>query len=309
MKYRDQTLANTLHTILDDFSAEVDLPGIDDNSRKNCFVAQMVDSVRRISYYATVASRNISEDRINPTAQIFDPIHAAMLSKQRQNFNEAYWLAFLAVHFGKNRQTKWQLVRNVYGGLGNSRIWTWDAVTTNFQEFSDWMEDYEEDLGRSGNFGNHRKYESLKSASSSGTIHVINSYLDWIGDDHVSKFKAFEDRSPENPSQLFDLLFRSMSQVHRFGRTARFDYLTSIGKLNLLQIEPGQTYLQGATGPVLGSRLLFGGSPTAPISKSELKELLRQLEAKLNLSFGMQVLEDTLCNWQKSPMIYKYFNG
>ncbi|GGC16243.1 hypothetical protein GCM10011325_48800 [Dyadobacter sediminis] len=232
-----------------------------------------------------------------------------MLSRQVQNFNEAYWLAFLAVHFGKNKNTQWELVRNVYGGLGNSRIWTWDAVKNNFEEFSNWMEDHELELTRAGHFGNHRKYESLKYSSRSGTVHVINSYLDWIGDDHVSRFEGFVNQSPEDPRKIFDLLYRSMRRVHRFGRTARFDYLTSIGKLNLVQIEPGRTYLQDATGPVRGSRLLFGGSSTASISKPDLEELLNLLEAKLNLPFGMQVLEDALCNWQKSPGTYEYFNG
>lgn len=309
MRYRDQALANSIHSSLNEYSAEYPLPGIYNTSFRNCFVAQLVDSVRRVSFYTTVASRTLSAERINPTSQIFDPIRAAMLSKQNQNYNEAYWLAFLAVHFGRNNKTQWELVRNVYGGLGNSRIWTWDAVTNNFQDFSDWMEDNEQELARTGNFGNHRKYESLKSASRSGTVHVINSYLNWIGDDHISKFEAFVNRSPEDPRQIFDFLYGSMRQVYRFGRTARFDYLTSIGKLNLIQIEPGRTYLQDATGPVRGSRLLFGGGSTANISKPDLEELLNLLESKLNLPFGMQVLEDALCNWQKSPGIYKYFNG
>jgi len=54
-----------------------------------------------------------------------------------------------------------------------------------------------------------------------------------------------------------------MNDVERFGRTAKFDYLTMVGKLGLAAIEPGSTYMQGATGPLKGARLLFGGRATS----------------------------------------------
>ena len=34
--------------------------------------------------------------------------------------------------------------------------------------------------------------------------------------------------------------------------------LTMVGKLQLANIEPGSTYMNGATGPLDGGRLLFG---------------------------------------------------
>jgi hypothetical protein len=97
-----------------------------------------------------------------------------------------------------------------------------------------------------------------------------------------------------------------MSAVKSFGRTARFDYLTMIGKLGLAPIEPGSAYLQGATGPVKGARLLFGDAH-AVLSLKELDIRLVQLGGELNV--GMQVLEDALCNWQKSPQKFRPFRG
>ena len=81
-------------------------------------------------------------------------------------------------------------------------------------------------------------------------------------------------------------------------------------KLGLVSIEPGSTFMQGSTGPVKGARLLFGGSTHAGIDCSTLEERLVNLEGDLSLGkMGMQVLEDALCNWQKSPEEYKLFRG
>lgn len=94
-----------------------------------------------------------------------------------------------------------------------------------------------------------------------------------------------------------------MRAVARFGRTARFDYLTMLGKLGLAAIEPAFAYLENSTGPIRGARLLFGADETAAIPERWLVEL----DAKL--SVGMQVLEDALCNWQKSPARFVPFRA
>jgi hypothetical protein len=94
-----------------------------------------------------------------------------------------------------------------------------------------------------------------------------------------------------------------MDAVASFGRTARFDYLTMVGKLGLAQIEPGSTYMQGSTGPLQGARLLFGEAASA----AALDAWLVELDGVLDV--GMQVLEDALCNWQKSPEKFIPFRG
>jgi hypothetical protein len=65
-----------------------------------------------------------------------------------------------------------------------------------------------------------------------------------------------------------------MRAVASFGRTARFDYLTMVGKLGLAGIEPGSTYMQGATGPFTGACLLFTGRRIAGLSRRVLDQLL-----------------------------------
>jgi hypothetical protein len=106
-----------------------------------------------------------------------------------------------------------------------------------------------------------------------------------------------------DPGQAFAKLYESMRTVRRFGRTARFDYLTMIGKLGLAEIAPASPYLVGATGPLKGARLLFGIAGAAGRFDALTVELGN------HLGVGMQVMEDSLCNWQKSPDTIKAFRG
>jgi hypothetical protein len=110
-------------------------------------------------------------------------------------------------------------------------------------------------------------------------------------------------RSNNDPKLAFDELYRSMDVVVRFGRLARFDYLTMIGKLRLSPIEPDSPYLEGSTGPLEGAELLFGRKERPHTFNSWLVELGE------HLGVGMQVLEDALCNWQKSPERFVAFRG
>jgi len=95
--------------------------------------------------------------------------------------------------------------------------------------------------------------------------------------------------------------------VKSFGRTARFDYLAMIGKLKLADIHPDSVHFDGATGPVTGARLLFSGNPQSRDSAKSLESLSDLLASRL--SVGKQVIEDSLCNWQKSPSNPIRFRG
>ena len=107
-------------------------------------------------------------------------------------------------------------------------------------------------------------------------------------------------------TQLTDMFrfYDSLDAVTRFGRTARFDFLSLIDRLELADIAPGHAYLAGATGPLRGARLLYGDDdrPTR-----ELEALVVELETYLGV--GFDPLEDALCNWQKSPLSFKPFRG
>lgn len=289
------------------------LPGVGSTQNRAALVEQIVESVRRIEFIDTIGRRAISDLRADPSDDLFDPIKAAILCKRRGNTDEAFWLVFLSVHFGKHKRAGWRLVRDVYGALGAEAGWDWARISGNPRAFRQWLAKTEAILkgsdGITRHFGNHRKYQSLDAVSPSGTGAAIESYVKWVGPPrtHGVLIKEAQNKVDQNPRALFDYLYRSMTEVISFGRMAKFDYLTMVGKLELARIEPGSTYLEGSTGPLAGARLLFGGSKTAHINLGDLDS--RSVELGDALGVGMQAVEDALCNWQKSPGKFVPFRG
>ena len=316
MRIREEALAVRLSNELLMFSQDHHrLPGIENRAFKAALVEQLIESIRRVRYIAVIDTRPLCAGRQEPTSDMFDPIKAATLRKRENRFDEACWLVFLFVHFGKHHRTGWRLVRDIYGGLG-AQSWDWITTSSNLQAFRNWLSSHQLTLmGRDGvsrHFGNHRKYESLDATSPQGTGAVVESYVQWVMNSgtHQSLFQESQHRTGGDARKAFSDLYGSMNAVTRFGRTARFDYLTMIGKLGLATIEPGSAFLVGATGPLRGARLLFGGSTTANINARNLDTRLVELDSLLSLgAYGMQVLEDALCNWQKRPDQFQAFRG
>lgn len=287
------------------------LPGIRDDKMRAVYLEQLIESVRRIEFVRLIRDRPVHLSRADPNSPIFDPLRAAVLHIKNRNFDEACWLVFLFVHFGKHSQDGYRLVRDIYGALGD-QSWTWARITADPAAFRKWLAANENALrtdGVSRRFGNHRKYETLNANAANGTAAVIESYLEWImpHGGHQQMIQAASARVGQNPTELFGFLYADMKAVHRFGRLAKFDYLTMLQKLGLASIEPNSAYLNEATGPRRGAKLIFANDVEAKINGKRLDEMLIELDRELNV--GMQVLEDSLCNWQKSPREFISFRG
>jgi hypothetical protein len=312
----ERDLVRRLDAYLIRFSAEHRrLPGIEEERFRKVLVRQLVDSERRVRFVLTIRDRDISELRADPESEIFDPLRAAALKMRGGERDEAYWLIFLATHFGKSARSGWRLVRDVYRGAGGQEIWTWARTSNRPRAFRAWLAAHEQALKRDGVprlFGNHRKYETLAAWAPNGTGAAVESYVAWVTPPrmHDELIQQAISDAKGNGRKAFDILYRSMRCVARFGRTARFDYLTMIGKIGLAPLEAGSTYMTGATGPRSGALLLFQGNADGQTRARDLDQWLVELEAALDLGpQGMQVLEDALCNWQKSPAAYKAFRG
>ena len=308
-KYR--TLKKELDTLV---AAGVNLPGIKDKKSNDVFIRQLIDSIRRVKYGFTIASRPASKYFTDPNDIRFDPLKAAVhYSKQGKN-DEACWLVFLATHFGKSNQSGWRLTMDFYGAIGN-RIWDWDTVTANLADFEDstvlaYQKMTQDNIVRV--FSNHRKYESIRPNASRPFATVSRSYIAWVTThlNHGGLFLNASNETDGTPRQMFDFLYKSMNGVISFGRTGRFDYLTMLAKLGLADIDPPRTYMEGATGPYNGANLIFGLRETGAAGRRKLEKLVDKVEAGLSLGpLGMQVMEDALCNWQKHPRRYVYFKG
>jgi Alpha-glutamyl/putrescinyl thymine pyrophosphorylase clade 3 len=317
MKLSERKLGNTLAKKIAAFDAhEHQLPGVRTKENFDAFIDQLIDSIRRVRYIAVMRARPIAANREYPTSNFFDPLKAAELHSQRGHFDEAFWLVFLATHCGKNRETGWRLTRDLYSGLQQNDAWTWAKVSADPFAFVKWVEDsYEILAGSDGvkrKFGNHRKYETLKPKLKKSPGAVVASYVDWVGPtkSHSDLISHAQARTDADPRSVFNYLYRSMNSVASFGRTGRFDYLTMLGKMGLAPIEADSAYMQGATGPKAGGALLFMGDRHARINLRELDELFMRFGEYLKVGpQAMQVMEDAICNWQKSPSKYLRFTG
>ena len=280
------------------------LPGIADPRALETLAMQFVASHRREDYFRLIQRRRVSGQRADPHHPAFDPERGVVHHLQHGNVDEAAWLVFLMTHFAKPAETGWRRLRDVYGALGGE-AWSWAKVSRHPEAFGAWLDANWTNIG--GKFGNHRKYESLRSDANRGTARVVASYIRWIGDEGHRAFFADAIRNTGNdPHTIFDALYRGMS-VASFGRLAKFDYLAMLGRYGIAPISAGSAYLDGATGPLKGARLLFDGRREGPITKRDLQRHLDRLDA--NLAVGMHVIEDGLCNWQKSPLAFVHFRG
>lgn len=281
------------------------LPGVATQMRKSTLAWQMVASLRRLDYTQALKKRPIDPARADPNSDLFDPERAAILHLRNRDLDEAIWVTFLSIHFGKHGRHEWRRLRDVYSGLGQ-RTWTWPVYGTDPDAFTAWLTANHARIG--GGFGNHRKYASLRTDSEQGTDKVLRDYLDWVGParSHQQLVARLVHAGGNDPNSIFDHFYRDMN-VRQFGRLGKFDFLALIGRLDLAPIAPGFAYLDGATGPVAGARLLFGNDRKASLSVKHLDAWLVDLDEDLKI--GMQAMEDSLCNWQKSPDEFVHFTG
>ncbi|MBY5846395.1 hypothetical protein GR204_06340 [Rhizobium leguminosarum] len=280
------------------------LPGIANATALNTLATQIVASLRREEYYALVQKKQIDPIKADPNSSQFDAERAVAFHMQNANVEEAAWLIFLMTHFARPASSGWLRLRDVYGMLGHG-IWDWNTVCANPTAMIGWLKLNWTQIR--GKFGSHRKYESLRPNSNRNFEQVLHSYLAWIGAGGQAQFFANAVRATgNNPATIFDELYSGMD-VTTFGRLAKFDYLSLIGRYGVAPIKAGSAYLPGATGPGRGTRLLFKGSTTASVSDKTLQSWLDELDNDLQV--GMAVLEDSLCNWQKSPASFVHFKG
>lgn len=279
------------------------LAGIASKIARETLARQMIASLRRLDYTAILKARDVHASRADPTSKMFDPERAAIYHARNGNIDEAIWIIFLSIHFGKNGKHGWRMLRDVYSGLG-SGLWTWDRICSQPNAFRTWLRANHANVG--GAFGNHRKYETLDPDSKSSTASVLESFVQLCAPSPSGYFAELTHSTGNDPKKIFDVAYHDLN-ITRFGRLAKFDFLALLGRLDLAPIQPGSAYLRGATGPLKGARLLLDGNLTSKTKAEALEQILRRLDSVLNV--GMQVMEDSICNWQKSPTRFVHFRG
>jgi hypothetical protein len=285
------------------------LIGLQNRAWRDTLIRQMISSLRRVAYVHAIRDRSVSVSRLDPHHPLFDPLRGASFRNKRGQVDEAVWLAFIATHFGKHKTDGWKLAANVMGSFGSGQIWTAKAYGRKPKDFLAMLinqRDVLADMRQSGRYSNHRQYQSKAPERIAGTF---RSFYKWQFSEggFQQLMRKVHKAHGQNPVEAFDVLYRALDMVSGFGRLGKFDFLTMLEKLQIAPIAPGSTYLVGATGPLAGAKLLFFGDREFAASARELQPRLDQLDDYLRV--GKQVIEDSLCNWQKRPGRYEYFQG
>lgn len=303
---KDEEIYQDVKRKLDIYQEDVELPGIGAPEAEHCFIRQFIDSYKRIKYINLLKNRALSAERKNPNSDIYDPIQASILHLNDGNINESVWNILLYVHFGKNSKSKYGLIKAVYGKLGAHDIWSWDNINSNLADFQLWLGENIDNIKSHGSFGNHRKYQSLKISARSGTFQTFQSFFNLVNNDFDSFILTIPIAIRANKNLLFDHLYSHFVNIQGFGRLAVFDFLCMVGKVGILEIEPNSPYL-GNEGPINGTKLLFDSTA----KPGDLNDFLKHMGDRAfgDYPFVMQILEDCVCNWQKSPRTYKLFGG
>ena len=286
------------------------LHGILDPLSKKHWIMQILDSERRIEFLNSISHTIRDRSLATPYSGVFNAFKGVGALQNNGQIEEAYWLTFLASHCGKHINDGWNLTEDLYGALGQGNTWTWNSVKNNPTVMKDWIADNQENLSggvRSRKFGNHRRYTTLKDTGT-GTGAAIVSYVNWImsSGGHVNKIRSIQDMVGQNPKDVFaELTIQVRQHVITFARLGAFDLLCNLSNLRVAPIIVDRSYIEDATGPKSGARCLF--EDAAALSSAELEEKTMELGQYLNIS--PQVMEDSLCNWQKDPSVYEYFRG
>lgn len=285
------------------------LCGLADPAWRMTLVNQIVSSLRRIEYVNALHLRRIAPDRIEPSSAGFDPLKGAIFLLRKGEIEEAVWMTFIATHFGKHARDGWKLAANVFGSFGHGPVWSAGRYARARPEFEAMLAANQQTLdapNSSGRFSNHRQYQSKDARV---IARVFRSFHDWQFEPggFRERTRQIHLQVGQDPTATFDALYRSMGAVYGFGRLGKFDFLTMVGKLQLAPILPGSVYLPGSTGPLAGAKLLFHGDRKFKTAATGLGARVDSLDDYLEV--GKQVLEDSLCNWQKHPSNYVYFRG
>lgn len=280
------------------------LVGLVDQATIETLALQFVASQRREDYYKAVQNKPVSAARADPNSQSFDAERAVVYHMQHGSIDEAGWLIFLMTHFARPAGSGWLRLQDVYGKLGTGR-WDWVTVTANPAAFYNWIDANWQQIR--GKFGNHRKYNSLRPNAPIPMRKTVADYLAWIGPaGHAAFFANAVHAIGNNPHTIFDHLYNEM-KIGTFARLGKFDYLSLIGRYGLAPIEAGSAYLKGATGPEGGARLLVDGARKSATPLKTIQNTLDALDQQLKV--GMTIMEDALCNWQKSPTKFVHYLG
>ncbi len=257
---------------------------------------QTIDSIRRVEIYKTYLQRaNNAEKNRHSYYSTNNPFTLAQRSSL--SLETRIWCVYVATYFGKSNASKWTLFNRSVFRPDKSLI-SFEDIIENREQYFDYLRDL--NLFEGSNYSNHRKYTKKSLDGSKGVLNSFDFLIDGIG--------QFRFVSPTS----FDTTYRNALAIPNFGRMAAFDFTSSLCKCGLNVQEPESMYHKYSTGPLAALKeiLKLAGirNPPQSLQVDFGRDLLEWFSTHSSIYMIAQVLEDAICNWQKSPRSYgRYF--
>ena len=262
----------------------------------NVLTLQTIDSVKRIEIYELYESRAKKADESN--LSYFHSSNPFTLAQRTSlSLKNRLWYIYLATYFGKSNKSGWTLFMRT--------SFRHDSTLIGLEEIIDSRDSYYSyldsiDLFKDTSYSNHRKYTKKSLHGRKGLICSMDYFLDNID---IFCHEDFQD---------FDTIYRNALNIPNFGRMAAFDFTSSLSKCKLNVNEPTQMYHEQSTGPLQALEEILVLANCKDISKTTKVDfgnrLLSWFVENSEIFFIAQVLEDAICNWQKSSKKYiRYF--
>jgi hypothetical protein len=277
------------------------LYGIESGNGFKWFASLLNSNAIEILTATQPISSSIPNYVLDPSYKNFDPLVAAKWYFHQQKIDEACWILFLYSYIGKHAKQHWNFLRSVYGALDSGKVWTWETVSVNREDFQNWLLTNQPELKETGGLGDGHKQYGLDYTRAIHIGNEILSYIDWITleQGHSQLFSQAIQANEGDRTASFHYLYQSMNRHVPVNKSIQFNYLALIGKVGIAKIEPGHLYLNDILLAKQGAKRLLGGKKVDKISMPELNERMVSLAHFLDLPFSVQVLQKVLEKWAK----------
>ena len=262
----------------------------------DCLSRQMIDSIRRVLIFRTYLERAEKAEIENlPYFHTSNPFTLAQRSSL--SLDSRIWHNYVATYFGKSNKSKWMLFNRATFREDKSLI-TFEDILDNPEEYFEYLRSIS--FFDNSSYSNHRKYTKKSLEGDKG---VFLSFYYVMENIHLFKAETVS---------AFDVIYRNSLSIPNFGRMAAFDFSCNLCKCGLNVLEPESMYQRYSTGPLSALRNLLTladvPNPDKNFQVSFGDDLLTWFDDNSNIYMLAQVLEDTICNWQKSPLNHiRYF--
>lgn len=258
---------------------------------------QTIDSIRRIKIYQVYKQQAIiAEKKKLVNYHTSNPL--VLCQRQSISRNSKIWIIYLATYFGKSKKSNWTLFRRAAFNKKKEFI-KFESISKDKFKYYSYINSF--DFFANANFSNHRKYTKKSISGRKGIIRSVEYVLN-----NISEFSC-------STTVSFDTMYKRAFNIPNFGRMATFDFVCMLCKCGMKVEEPLSMYHKHSTGPLKAiEQILMLAGINSPTKEDQIifgNELLSWFRSNTEISMIAQVLEDAICNWQKSPSDYNHYFG